>query len=473
MSLTKVTYSMISGIGVNVLDYGADPTGVADSTSAINAAIAAAGSGGEVTFPNGTFKTTAFINAENLRGLTIKGCIGQYGFSGTQIIGSHTGKCILSLVGSLFCVVDGITLSGDTAATPKTSLLLGRSSSASSGSHSFYNVNINGYYSIAGLYNIASEDNCFYSCYILPNAAPFAGAYFSQADTQSIGGLTASSMEHNTFFGGNIGSADTTSGSTGLYIDCGAATGHIHFYSVFFLKGGGDSFIYMRLGAIDGLDTTFPIGFHDCAGEIINTAPTNGLHISSAQSRILSGFTATNIRFQTPSTNHILCDGAGSVRLIGANISTPQLTGSTITSTFMRVDQSSLSMLFEASITISDANSVCNTIVTNPLEFYTLATLTNSWVSTFGVSNGFFAPAYIKDQLGYVHLRGLANGGTVGQAIFTLPVGFRPYASCIYPVISNGVFGSLNVNSDGTVVLNAGSNMYVSLDGITFKTGAS
>ena len=40
MSLTKVSYSMITGASVNVLDYGADPTGVADSTTAIQLAIA-------------------------------------------------------------------------------------------------------------------------------------------------------------------------------------------------------------------------------------------------------------------------------------------------------------------------------------------------------------------------------------------------------------------------------------------------
>lgn len=39
MSLTKASYSMITGAPVNALDYGADPTGVADSTSAIQAAI--------------------------------------------------------------------------------------------------------------------------------------------------------------------------------------------------------------------------------------------------------------------------------------------------------------------------------------------------------------------------------------------------------------------------------------------------
>jgi len=54
MALTKVSYSMIEGSPVNVLDFGADPTGVADSTTAINAAIA---SGKSVYFPRGTYLT--------------------------------------------------------------------------------------------------------------------------------------------------------------------------------------------------------------------------------------------------------------------------------------------------------------------------------------------------------------------------------------------------------------------------------
>ena len=51
MSLTKVTYSMINGAPANVNDYGADPTGVADSTAAIQAAINAEKS---VIFPAGS-----------------------------------------------------------------------------------------------------------------------------------------------------------------------------------------------------------------------------------------------------------------------------------------------------------------------------------------------------------------------------------------------------------------------------------
>lgn len=58
MSLTKVTYSMIDGASANVLDYGADPTGVADSTAAIIAAMAARP---RVYIPAGTYKTTATI----------------------------------------------------------------------------------------------------------------------------------------------------------------------------------------------------------------------------------------------------------------------------------------------------------------------------------------------------------------------------------------------------------------------------
>ena len=39
MALTKTHNRMISGSPANVIDYGADPSGVADSTSAIQAAI--------------------------------------------------------------------------------------------------------------------------------------------------------------------------------------------------------------------------------------------------------------------------------------------------------------------------------------------------------------------------------------------------------------------------------------------------
>jgi hypothetical protein len=59
MALTKATFSMINGIPLNVLDYGADATGVADSTTAIQDAITAAVAvGNSVYIPAGTYLVT-------------------------------------------------------------------------------------------------------------------------------------------------------------------------------------------------------------------------------------------------------------------------------------------------------------------------------------------------------------------------------------------------------------------------------
>lgn len=341
-------------------EFGAVGDGVTNDTTALNNAIAAAGSGGVLYLAPGVYKTTAFLNAEGLRGLTIRAAKGQFGWNGARIVGSHTGKAILSLVGSLFCHIEGVTLEGDAATKPKVGLLLGRSSAASAGNHTFVDVHVQGSYQEIGTAIIASEENTWINCYLVPAAARVAGVLISPSDGQTlngsvvtIGGLTPSSMECNTFIGGAIGNSDNTAGTTGLYIDCNASTGHHHFYSTFFIKNGGDSFVTIRLGAVDGLDTEFPIGFHNCCGEHGAGQPTNGLHIISATTRILAGFVAENLRFQTPATNNILCDGGGSVYMIAPRISTPYRASGSKPSTFNRIDAGDLSLLSESAITIT------------------------------------------------------------------------------------------------------------------------
>ena len=70
MSLTKVSYSMITGAPINVLDYGATGNGVTDDTNAILAAIAAMPSnGGALFFPAGTYN----VNSDNVNGLKFNG----------------------------------------------------------------------------------------------------------------------------------------------------------------------------------------------------------------------------------------------------------------------------------------------------------------------------------------------------------------------------------------------------------------
>jgi hypothetical protein len=76
MALTKATYSMITGAWANALDYGADPTGATDSTTALQNAI---NSGLPVYIPEGTYLTDV---------LTAR--TGQ----GFQFIGAGAGKTI-------------------------------------------------------------------------------------------------------------------------------------------------------------------------------------------------------------------------------------------------------------------------------------------------------------------------------------------------------------------------------------------
>lgn len=334
--------------------FGAVAGDSSDDYPAITTAITLAGNGGEVKFLKGIYYTDTEIAAEDLRGLTLTGAAGQYGWSGTRIIARHTGRSTLSLRGSIYCRLNNLSIEGDSSTYPKCGLLLGRSSSASAGLHVFDNVHVEGSFSVAGVYNIASEQNTWIAPHIQPAVSPIAGLFMAPSDIHSLGGLTASSMEKNDFFGGTIGNSDNTAGSTAIYIDCNASTGHNHFYGTFLTKNGGDSFITVRYGAIDGKNTTFPILFDNVSGEHNTAAPTTGLHIiSSGSSLVLAGLTANNLRLQTPGTNHILMDGSGSGILVGARISTPFNASPSIAAVFEKLQGCDLSLNTESSITIA------------------------------------------------------------------------------------------------------------------------
>ena len=86
MALTKVTYSMIEGSPLNVLDYGADPTGIDNCAAAFNAAIAALSGGGAIYVPSGTYKiATSVVLDDNI---TI------FGDGATTVISSFTAGTI-------------------------------------------------------------------------------------------------------------------------------------------------------------------------------------------------------------------------------------------------------------------------------------------------------------------------------------------------------------------------------------------
>ena len=117
MSLTKVTYAMINGAAVNVLDFGADSTGTNSASTALQSAIDSfSGNAGVVYFPNGSYKLTTNVTLPSNITLLSYGAIivcNGFGF----IVGASKSNI----------VVDGLrfnqaysTGSPNTIATPST-----------------------------------------------------------------------------------------------------------------------------------------------------------------------------------------------------------------------------------------------------------------------------------------------------------------------------------------------------------------
>ncbi len=99
------------------------------------------------------------------------------------------------------------------------------------------------------------------------------------------------------------------------------------------------------------------------------------------------------------------------------------------------------------------------------------ADMSNGWVKLDSTRQ----PRYWIDGFGVVHLSGFIKSGTINTKAFTLPEGYIPDfidatgVSQIFPTSSNNAFGQVAINYLGEVNPSIGSNVWVSLDGITFK----
>ena len=91
--------------------------------------------------------------------------------------------------------------------------------------------------------------------------------------------------------------------------------------------------------------------------------------------------------------------------------------------------------------------------------------LVNSWVNYGTVVNN---AGYTKDKFGMVRLRGVIKTGTIPASAFILPDGYRPVNTHIFAVISNDTIGRVDIDANGEVKIAVGSNVYVSLDNISF-----
>jgi len=93
MSLTKVTYSMIQGSVVNVLDFGAKGDGITDDTAAIQAAIDSV-TRGVVQIPAGTYKCNFGLT------INVAKCWVQGMYAKLDFTGLGTSSTAITLTGS-------------------------------------------------------------------------------------------------------------------------------------------------------------------------------------------------------------------------------------------------------------------------------------------------------------------------------------------------------------------------------------
>jgi hypothetical protein len=118
-----------------------------------------------------------------------------------------------------------------------------------------------------------------------------------------------------------------------------------------------------------------------------------------------------------------------------------------------------------------DVSVIAGTYAKKAQQQWIAPTLLNGWVNYGGDTE----PAgYMKDEFGFVYLKGLVKGGALGTTMFILPKGYRPAYAKVWPVItaegSNNLVGRLGVSPDGSVTLNYfGGTTYVYLDVPPFR----
>lgn len=107
-----------------------------------------------------------------------------------------------------------------------------------------------------------------------------------------------------------------------------------------------------------------------------------------------------------------------------------------------------------ASILAAQQRGVLNTTFTDPYGAWQDFTLQSLWAARAG----FYVPGYRLTPGNRVELTGTAIGGTTtsGTLLATLPVGFRPAAEVLVPlVLNNGYTAGADIKTDGTVSISA------------------
>lgn len=448
--------------------FGAIGDGIVDDTSSVQASINYCVLNSKPLLPNATYLLTAQITIPqntspgSAYGITIQG--GSSTWSNVAVFyARHTQAAILNLKGANGCSISGIKLQSDPATYPKCGIVAGRDVNVDScGWHNIRRVWIDGNFSVAGIYSIASEENIWSDIFIqITGGGAKYGFYSCINDALGVDSLPGSSNIANSINRLHIWNYQAISDSACVYLECGEAMGSWTFTDCYCIPKSG-SYYQINLGSVSA---TAPLGgfsFINCGGEIYNPispwndTPANVFRISSAANLTLKGLQILGGRGQlinAGGTRKIL-NVDSNVTLLKPNIVVAPLEDSTVGFTVVR------NKVNDGIFDVSDSSK------------WTALSFLNTWTNSYGAP---YAPAAFQvDNSGTLRFRGTVTNASAGVSnIAQLPPGFEPLYNMFFPTRDGVANAELLLLTSGILQLNVGTGGEVDLNTVSFKlTGA-
>lgn len=510
MSLTKVTYSMIDGAAANVLDYGADPTGSNDSTTAIQAAIT---NNSAVYVPAGTYRISSALQIR-------KNNFSLFGAgSGASILKLVNGGSAVNIinVGKIDTVgagdepweninVSGLCLDGNRSSNVPGpydingwGILTANISKSSftdlkiincwvAGAGNEINSNHNTWSDIY-IENCGHNDGSYPASQGYPSFDINSSKYCSYSNIVTKGGYAGFRVLDNcwnnniqatiynaTYVGFLMGNQPVNTGVFNNVVNVSVYNGCSNQGVVVGVKCWANV-INAAVYGITGVGV-YEIGYG--AGSASN--PGNNLYNVTTsqcgqQSCKVDGQGSTwfiNSRQDGQGGNtgdYYAVDISGSYNQITASVyddASPKVRGMALRSgaTYNNIidfQHTTLVTNFE-NFDISNTNQYYFQYFQGVSNVRRTATLNAGWSNSTVVDT-----TYVKDGNGFVHVYGTVTGGT--GTIFTLPSGYHPPVTQTFPTIANGAIGLLQIDTSGNITLSSGTATNVSLGPICFFIG--
>ena len=286
MSLTKVTYSMIAGAPVNVIDYGATTS---DATGSINvaaynlaaAAIAASGVDSTLIFPAGIYKFNAGITLD-ITLMSISGDNATFDFS--NIATSATALTVTGTTGDIYSnlktCLSGVIIKGPGVSGTSIGVYFNATTTTGPDHIELSNVGITNF-SYGTTYGSNAYIITFNHCNVYGNARGFQSYVGAGPNSGERISFVNSSIFNNTAYGIRIEDSNSSIHFVNTSIDYNVqalflSVGFVHFTSCYFefsdqISGSDPRFLFANGGGTN----TSSVTYSDCTFKIGTVASSS------------------------------------------------------------------------------------------------------------------------------------------------------------------------------------------------------